>query len=152
MVIEESKRRADREGVQPQRYLGQLHRHRFLVRSVYAALEHRASDDMMVVERQPIGRPHDGLGEKIAREQVALECLSDTHLRTAWDGLSLQAEPSGDANGSRARTIRGRIPEAMAGSEPVLSSPDRDLDTPFLGPAHRTVPEYDAWMSPLSRK
>ena len=105
-----------------------------------------------IVERQPIGRLDDGFGEKIAREQVALECLSDTHLRTASGRTSLQAEPGVDANGSGAKTTCGHIPEAMARSEPVLSSPDRDPDTTFLGPAQRTVPEYDAWMSPLSRK
>ena len=57
MVVEEGERRADREGVQPERDLGELHRHRVLVHAVDAALEHHAAHDMAVVEPRRIDRP-----------------------------------------------------------------------------------------------
>ena len=50
MVIQEGERRADGEGVQPERDLGELHRHRVLVHAEDAALEHHAPHDVAVVE------------------------------------------------------------------------------------------------------
>ena len=50
MVVEEGERRADGEGMQPERDLGELHRHRVLVHAVDAALEHHAPHDVAVVE------------------------------------------------------------------------------------------------------
>ena len=38
MMVDERQRRANREGVQPQRHLGQFHRHRVLVHAIDAAL------------------------------------------------------------------------------------------------------------------
>ena len=50
MVIEEAERRAGREGVQPQRDLGQLDRHRVAVHAVDASFEHDTPDEAPVVE------------------------------------------------------------------------------------------------------
>ena len=57
VVIEKAERSAGREGVQPQRHLGQLHRHRIAVHAVDAALEHHAPHDAPVVEAVGVHRP-----------------------------------------------------------------------------------------------
>ena len=46
VVVEKAERRAHGEGVQPERDLGEFHRHRVLVDAVDAALEHHAADDV----------------------------------------------------------------------------------------------------------
>ena len=50
MVVDEAQRCADREGVQPQRNLGQFHRHRVFVRAIDTALEHHALDQLGIVQ------------------------------------------------------------------------------------------------------
>ena len=50
VMVEEGERRADREGVEPQRHLGELHRHRILVDAIDDPLQHHAPRDMAVVE------------------------------------------------------------------------------------------------------
>ena len=57
MVVEEGERRAHGEAVQPERDLGELHRHRVLVHAVNAALEHHALHDMAVVQPRPVHLP-----------------------------------------------------------------------------------------------
>ena len=83
MVIQEAERRADREGVQPERDLGQLDRHGVLVDAVDAALEDHAPDDVAVVEPVPVDGPvallrvrqdpvADGLDAADERRDIAL--------------------------------------------------------------------------------
>ena len=83
VVIQEAERRADREGVQPERDLGQLDRHRVLVDAVDAALEDHAPDDVAVVEPVPVDGPvavlrvrhdpvADGLDAAHERRDIAL--------------------------------------------------------------------------------
>ena len=62
MMVQEAERRAHREGVQPQRDLGQLHRHRVLVHAVDAALEHHATNDVPVVKLVRVHCPAAPLG------------------------------------------------------------------------------------------
>ena len=50
VMIEERERRAGGEGVQPERDLGQLDRHRVLVHAVHDALQDHAADKMLVVQ------------------------------------------------------------------------------------------------------
>ena len=69
MMVQETERGAHREGVQPQRDLGQFHRHRVLVHAVHAALEHHAPDDVPVVELRRIESPAAILG--IGHDRVA---------------------------------------------------------------------------------
>ena len=69
MVIEESERRSDGEGVQPQRHLGQLHRHRVLVNAIHAPLEHHAPDHVTVVELLRMDGP--ALPAGVAKDRVA---------------------------------------------------------------------------------
>ena len=82
-MIQEAERRADREGVQPERDLGQLDRHGVLVDAVDAALEDHAPDDVAVVEPVPVDGPvavlrigqdsvADGLDAAHERRDIAL--------------------------------------------------------------------------------
>ena len=50
VVVEEAERRAHRERMEPQRHLGELHRHRVLVHPVHAPLQHHPPDQVAVVE------------------------------------------------------------------------------------------------------
>ena len=50
VVIEKAQRRADGEGVQPQRGFGQLHGHRVFIDAEDAFLQHHAAHDVAVVE------------------------------------------------------------------------------------------------------
>jgi hypothetical protein len=49
-MVEEGKRRAGGEGVQPERHLCQLDRHRVLVDAVHDALQDHSADEVLVVE------------------------------------------------------------------------------------------------------
>ena len=57
MMIQKAQRRAHGKGMQPQRHLGQFHRHRVFVHAVHAALEHHAANDMPVVKLFGIDGP-----------------------------------------------------------------------------------------------
>ena len=57
MVIEKRQRRADRERVQPERELGQFHRHRILVDAVHDTLEDHASHQVPIIEQSDVDRP-----------------------------------------------------------------------------------------------
>ena len=83
MVIQGAERRAVREGVQPERDLGQFHRHGVLVDAVDASLEDHAPDDVAVVEPVPVDGPiallrvrhdpvADGLDAADERRDIAL--------------------------------------------------------------------------------
>ena len=69
MMVQKAKRSADREGMEPQRDLGQFHRHRVLVHPVDAPLEHHAADDVPVVELGGIECPAPVL--RIVHDRVA---------------------------------------------------------------------------------
>ena len=77
-VIQEAERRADREGAQPQRDLGQLHRHGVLVDAVDAALEDHAPDDVAVDEPVPVNGPSALLG---VRHNPVADGLDAAHER-----------------------------------------------------------------------
>src|SRR3954471_6018941 len=57
MMIEKRQRCANREGMQPQRYLGEFDGHRVFVNAINAALEDHAADNVAVVELIEIQRP-----------------------------------------------------------------------------------------------
>ena len=69
MMIQKAQRSTDGEGVEPQRDLGQLHRHRVLVHPVDAPLEHHAADDVAVVELARIEGPAPVL--RVVHDRVA---------------------------------------------------------------------------------
>ena len=62
VVIQETQRGPHREGVQPERHLGEFHRHRVLVDAIDAALEHHAPDNVTVVELVLVNGPATGVG------------------------------------------------------------------------------------------
>ena len=61
MVVDERKRCAHREGVEPECHLGEFHGHRIFVHAIDATLQHHAPDDMPVIELffvdSPVRRP-----------------------------------------------------------------------------------------------
>ena len=68
-MIQKAEWRTDGKGVEPQRDLGQFHRHRVLVHAVDAPLEHHAANDVAVVELDRIEYPAPVLG--VVHDRVA---------------------------------------------------------------------------------
>ena len=69
MVVEKGQRCPDREAVQPERDLGEFHRHRVKIDSVHAALEYHAANDVAVIQLFFDDRP-------VMRARVGDDCLS----------------------------------------------------------------------------
>ena len=57
VMVEKAQRRTRRKGVQPQRYLGQLHGHGVFIDPVHASLEHHAPHNVAVVEPLGVNAP-----------------------------------------------------------------------------------------------
>ena len=76
MMVQETERRAHREGVQPQRNLGQFHCHRVFIHAVHAALEHHAPNDMPVVKPRPVEGPAPviGVGHNRVADRINARC------------------------------------------------------------------------------
>ena len=89
-MIEKAERRADGEGVEPQRDLGQFHRHRVLVHAVDAPLEHHAAHDVPVVELGRIECPAPVLRVVHDREADPLDPLRERRQVAILDRLRLR--------------------------------------------------------------
>jgi hypothetical protein len=61
MVVQEGKRRAHREAVQPQRQLCELHRQLVAIHPVHRALQHDTPDDVPIIQVLRLTRPAVGL-------------------------------------------------------------------------------------------
>ena len=116
VMIEEGERRAGGEGVQPERDLGQLDRHRVLVDAVHDALQDHAPDEVPVVELRLVELP------AACRRQLqnALADRRDTLDQRGFVGMLLvreRHEPAARPQSPRAPDRQGSRP-ARRGSGP----------------------------------
>ena len=119
VMVEEGERRAGGEGVQPERDLGQLDRHRVLVDAVHDALEDHAADEVPVVELRLVELPASLLGQA----QNALANCGDALDQGRLVGMLVVGERHEARRGRdrlRARDRQGSRP-ARRGSGPSPS-------------------------------
>ena len=129
VVIQKAQGGADGEGVQPQRQLGQLHRHRVFVHPIDAAFEHHAAHDLAVVQMRGVDVP-------------ALR------LRVVVDGLA----DGGDFGGQWRNVARHLVGLGQHGDHPVAQQVHQ-IDQK-VARAHRRVahPQFENGLGRVHRR